>query len=71
MALRRTLPPNPKARPFTPEQRQQEIDAMLEKLNPARDELEDIIDPYGLDSLTEEIREKEDEYLRQRENGNG
>jgi hypothetical protein len=70
MELRRTLPPNPKARTVTPEQRQREIDAMLEKLNGTRDGLEDTIEPYGLDALMAEIRAEEERYLQEKERDN-
>ena len=69
MALRKTLPPYPKRRESTPEERDRAIAEMMEKLNgPSRDGLEesDRIDPYGLDELTEEIRAEEEAYLRQR-----
>ena len=71
LELRKTLPPNPNARPFTIEERDRAVNEMLEKINGTDDGAEDKIDSYDLDPLTEEIRAQEYAYLRQRESGHG
>ena len=64
--MHRGLPPNPKARMVTLEQKQRAIDEVLAKLRTTRERLEeaDRISPFGLDELTKQIREENETYLR-------
>ena len=70
--MHRSLPPYPKRRESSPEDRQRAIDEVLAKLNTIRERLEeaDRINPFGLDELKEKIRTENERYLIEKERDN-
>ena len=65
--LLRTLPPYPKRREPTLEERDRSIGKVLEKLNQTHVGLANIFNPHDFDALTQKIREEEAHYLREKE----
>ena len=70
--MHRSLPPYPKRRESSPENRQRVIGEVLDKLRTIRERLEeaDRIAPFGLAELKEKVRIENELYLQEKEREN-